>query len=64
MGNFSSILKTFPYLISASLLPFDFVLNCIVIDLNLGLPSGKESTCQGRRYGFDACVGKIPVGRK
>ena len=32
-----------------------------------GLPrwlSGKESTCQSRRYGFDPWVGKIPWRRK
>ena len=34
--------------------------------LNPGLPrwrTGKESTCQGRRHGFDPWVGKIPWGR-
>ena len=32
-----------------------------------GLPwwfSGKESTCQCRRYGFDSCIRKIPWRRK
>ena len=44
---------------------FDINLNKIILEV--GLPwqlTGKESTCQGRRYRFSSWVGKIPCRRK
>ena len=40
---------------------------CVILDFALRRPwqlTGKESTCQCRRPGFDPWVGKIPWGRK
>ena len=40
--------------------------NLSIIRLVMGLPmqlSGKESTCQSRRRGFDTCIRKIPWKR-
>ena len=57
-------LLSFPNLLAYWMQHFTYINPCINI---IGLPnwlSGKESTCQCRRHGFDSWVRKIPWRRK